>query len=362
MLDIESKVVIVDESVSDYLATFIPDNCSSIVIPLRSSERFWNWKIIFFFLLQMPFLLARRINLRGSYVLSVCRSVDCRVILSFIDNNNWDRGLVETGLLRIVLFQNGSRTAAEYARKRYDILFGYPRRQPEKVDAVEYYGVGNIKMNFAVRGHGLGRCDRKTILFVSQYRPHSTPYSSMCACQIKLAKWSAEFACATGYQFAVALNGKMDDWLFEERQIFDQALQIPVTYCDRSESLLASYKMILDSTLVVGHSSSILVESIALGRPVIIGWNVCYREEFDTLIDYFGQPEMSAFTLSEKADYFEFKDKANFLIGMPENNLLMEVDGIRESYCELRPDGDIESSVKTKLLEISGTAPGSLKR
>ncbi len=146
-------IVIVDRTGASVISELIPKDIDYWVLPVRDEERYINWRILIYFLAHLPWVLMRRVNMLGLYVLSVANQTQTGVLITFIDNCNWDKGLHDVASLRVITVQNGLRTPQTISRKQYDVFLGFSRRDTNAAHgtANEAIPVGSVRLGLAYK-------------------------------------------------------------------------------------------------------------------------------------------------------------------------------------------------------------------
>ncbi len=344
--------LIVDEMGSEVVKSCIKAKYSYKVLPIRSNVRLLNHAIITFFLFQIHLVILKRINLKGSYILAVSRALKSSVILTWIDNSNWSKGLYNTGHLRIVMIQNGIRGANERdLLPPYDVLFGYPRNKPRNYIGNEYYGVGNIKSSMILYKKSQDENIKNQVLFVSQYRSDRAEPIFISS---HLVQWVAKFALLRKMSLVIALNSITPSTRIAEEQMYRNLLKTPFNCTSRVDDYLASYRAIINSRIVIGCNSSLLVESLAMGVPTLLCWNqfILHEETYNENELYFDKEEFNQFSTTTNSTYPEFVSKADEIIS--QSNVIQSkfINTIRANYCAFNPELDVIKLIQNKLEEL----------
>ncbi len=135
----------------EYVIECIPRQFRHLYVPMRGELWYVNFKIIFWFLAFAATRKRDKYALRGCYIASVCKAIGARLIVTMIDNNNWDTGLAEHAGIRVVCIGNGFRRPEQIYDKAFDCYFALnnlpnERSLPFRITSREYYSVGHIKM------------------------------------------------------------------------------------------------------------------------------------------------------------------------------------------------------------------------
>ena len=216
------EVVIVDSVSTHLISPLLPKDIGYLEVPVRNDTVFINFSILLTLFLCFPLLLKRKISLRGSYILSVARSTNAKLIGSIVDNNDWSN-IYLFGNARVFSIQNGLRPEDEFtACGVQDVYFGFAQSKPKSLAAREYVGVGSLKLSLSQEHKTRApKVQNSKVVFVSQYRPHAGNFEEMVRIQTTLAGWTSKFALARGLDFGLAMNGRDGIWLKNERLMFE---------------------------------------------------------------------------------------------------------------------------------------------
>ena len=344
--------LIVDESGSDVVKPCIKAKYSYKVLPLRSNVRLLNHAIIIFFIFQIHLVVLKRINLLGSYILAVSRALKSSVIVTLIDNNSWCKGLHDSGYVRIVMIQNGIRGANELdLLPPYDVLFGYPRNKPRNYIGNEYYGVGNIKSSMILYKKSQDENIKNQVLFVSQYRSDRAEPIFISS---HLVQWVSKYALKRTIPLVIALNSTTPSSSNEEEKMYRKLLKTPFKCTSRVDDYLASYRALINSRIVIGCNSSLLVESLAMGIHTLLCWNqfILHEETYNNNVLYFDREEFNQFSTIANSTYLDFEKKADEIITLSNTIRFEFINKIRSDYCEFSPESDIIKSIQNRLEKL----------
>jgi len=344
--------LIVDEMGSEVVKSCIKAKYSYKVLRIRSNVRLLNHAIITFFLFQIHLVILKRINLKGSYILAVSRALKSSVIVTLIDNNSWCKGLHDSGYVRIVMIQNGIRGANERdLLPPYDVLFGYPRNKPRNYIGNEYYGVGNIKSSMILYKKSQDENIKNQVLFVSQYRSDRAEPIFISS---HLVQWVSKYALKRTIPLVIALNSITPSTRIAEEQMYRNLLKTPFNCTSRVDDYLASYRAIINSRIVIGCNSSLLVESLAMGVPTLLCWNqfILHEETYNNNVLYFDREEFNQFSTIANSTYLDFEKKADEIITLSNTIRSEFINKIRSDYCEFSPESDIIKSIQIRLEKL----------
>ena len=236
-------------------------------------------------------MLAATIALRG------------KVVVTMIDNNNWDYGLVSLNLFRLICIQNGHRPLNVIAGKEFDVyclLNRLPTHDfPQyNITARKIEPIGSLRLGEFLLNLQLGKIhlkkfrkrDRPLIVFISQYRPFTllnsvsmtqsleNGHKIICQQLHKMAKsGSIDILVACS---CPPLDGSKirEAWYTQEQKYFKDILGENYKYSWRGDDNWASYHAMYGADVVIGIVSTMLSEAMQLGKPSYFCFPLCGKE------------------------------------------------------------------------------------
>ena len=295
----KADVLIVD-SHDGMIRECLEPGIRSMELPIRGEAWYLNWRILYNLLICSRFFLAGKIGLRGLYVLAVATSVRCRLVVTFTDNNNWDRGLVELDRFRLMCIQNGFRRLPELEGKNFDVyctLTELPVRLFSQygIRANEIISTGSLRLS--VFEHQVGGMNSAfhpgpgddgplKVMMPSGFRvlkPGNDWASEKRRIQRegeeKICAWLAQMEREGVIRLTIALTSGADPAV-EETEIayYESQFGYRPKLSRRLEDRWASYKELLQTDVTVGAGSTILLESRELGIPTLFCFSI-YKEQ-----------------------------------------------------------------------------------
>jgi surface carbohydrate biosynthesis protein len=346
-------VLVIDTVSVDIVTPLLPKEATFLTLPIREPVLFVNFSILLTILSNLILVLRHQLSFRGVYSLAVTKSIQAKLIISIIDNNDWGN-LFRFSDVRVLSIQNGLRSPLEFSSmSEQDIYLGFPRIQPNALKAREYIGAGSLKACQAgLKDQLCSPSNGSVVTFISQYRPHAGWFDEMVRSQVTLAKWSYKFARNHQLDFKIALNGRNSTWLAAERALFESAkLGLP-NFSSFEKDSLGNYRALEDSTLVVGHSSTLLIESLAVGKRPII----CYRKgypQIESELDPVFQDVDSAFLLPADATFDVFSLHASSLLSMNETTFHRLIKKARNEICTFDTRQPVFETMQSKIAEFA---------
>ncbi len=250
------------------------------------------------------------------------------------------------------MIQNGIRGANERdLLPPYDVLFGYPRNKPRNYIGNEYYGVGNIKSSMILYKKSQDENIKNQVLFVSQYRSDRAEPIFISS---HLVQWVSKYALKRTIPLVIALNSITPSTRIAEEQMYRNLLKTPFNCTSRVDDYLASYRAIINSRIVIGCNSSLLVESLAMGVPTLLCWNqfILHEETYNENELYFDKEEFNQFSTIANSTYLDFEKKADEIITLSNTIRSEFINKIRSDYCEFSPESDIIKSIQIRLEKL----------
>ena len=315
-------IIIVDQTGAAVIAELIPDDIRYWVLPVRDEERYLNGRILSYFLAHLPWVLGRRVNMLGLYVLSVAHSVHARLLITFIDNCSWDKGLDQVTSLRVITIQNGLRTTDTIARKRYDVFLGFSLRDinAARATANTAIAIGSVRLGLAYEARQTLFANVKSnpvdVLFISQFRPEfwsSSRFEDRLHVDVikTTLGWIQALSVERGLRVGIALTSKgpdRDAWYRKERCVYEALLNVPFAEYHRERftkrGLDCTYAGLFDTRVVVSVSSTLCFEAIGLGKPPVMTTKL-FGEAKVEHYDWFPREQFHQFMVAPTYDSFE---------------------------------------------------------
>jgi len=328
-----ASVIFADERSTPLIAPLIPAHVSYLSVPVRGKTVFLNLRIIRW-LLPSPLLMLRgKYSIQGLYLLAIARAVRAKLIVSTIDNNSWGN-LYDFTPLRVISIQNGQRNSSDFGppMSKQDIYVGLPKKKPTTLRTREYFGAGSLFSALA----GLEErhnciADERTVVYVSQFRDEAWN-AAINKVELKLARWTYDYARARHLRFYLALDSIRNPHLRDSEITHFQSADIQAEVPDNADRF-TNIREAARAALVVGHSSTLLIESLSIGVPALCGIHVDRAatwavgdSPFDTLD--------REFLLAEQLSYLDFENHADDVIALAPETLFKKISRVRDQYCE----------------------------
>jgi surface carbohydrate biosynthesis protein len=324
-----AEVVIIDELLSNWLLHCIPTYCKYNIVKNRGVTPYvWS---LSFFLNLIKYTL--RFGLRNkSIILAIIGELKPKVVITFIDNNVVSYGLFRIyPEIRFISIQNGTRSLLEINavgedKFDFDSYFGFGLYEKELFISKggsfsNYHAAGSLKLGLFLSRYNYfpSKEKKNTICFVSQFRRNimingEHYHNQFIGISKDLYRATVNYAKLNGYNVNVAMcNSNLDpDYNFEINYFQKIVSADIVSFFENSHNKdlnFTSYKIAIESDLVVGMDSTLLMEMYGCKKRVVWGIKsqLGYTEDWGLE------------TLAECDDSFDiafFNTKLNFLLKM----------------------------------------------
>lgn len=276
----------------DLLHDCLPAGTAALEVPMRGEAWYINANTLVLMVWYLwRYKRSARVGIRGCYLGAIARAVGARVIVTFIDNNNWEMGVPETFGVRVVNIQNGLRALPEWKHKQFDVLLtmhdlSEEWRRRYAVQAREMQTVGSLRLGLYLQEGGGGKATgpgKGDLLYVSQYRPgmeeagRDTLFGAVDECQQILCGLLAHYVGERGGAIRIARSGAgRRDWASREEDYFVELFGRSVQFgAPKSVDPWSSYRELADARIVIGICSTLLVESLAMKKRTLLCYHLC---------------------------------------------------------------------------------------
>ena len=331
---------------------------TSLDLPVRGEAWLVNFRIIYNLFRYFSYVVAGKIGLRGLYVLAVATSLRTSVVITFIDNNNWDKGLVELDRFRLVCIQNGFRRLPELEGKTFDVyctlndlpvhLFGQYGIESNRIIAT-----GSLRLSVfehmvirlpSTEFQGVGDSGPLNVLMPSGFRvlkPGSGWATEKIRIQLegeaRICAWLVQMEREGVIKVTVALTTGADANIEEDEiAYYTNLFGYRPKLSRRREDRWASYKAMMHTDVTVGAGSTILLESRELGIPTLFCFSIYSEQHYEFF--QLGVVEDEINLLPRDSDYNDFRS-AVLKLGEDRNNCARQgrnaVETIGEVVSEL---------------------------
>jgi surface carbohydrate biosynthesis protein len=323
-----SDVLIIDLHGSENIVKTLPNGISYALLSTRGEFIYLSYKLIFFWIVF--FFKIRPINrtsIRVSYAASVVKIINAKILVTFIDNNNF-LGLISRNFdtLHCISIQNGANRqkhgiVSNAILPTYYYSFGENEIDLFKRDGINYkevYPMGSLKAGLFYEQYNKSNKKEKNqydVGIISEYRPEQE-YSDHISMRdffkagFKLHKFMSRYG--GNKKIAVLLSGKDSK---NEKKYFDSIYKGDAFELLDRINPYSNYYNIMNCEVVVSLTSTLSYEAMALGKKVLFCYNVLNNgNDSNTRYTQFVKiPE--EFILSS-GDYNHFEKKINNLIKM----------------------------------------------
>ena len=301
----------------------------------KIDTRYFNAQIILFFIsgvIKKYIHKKRSIGLGRLYFSSVLSFLLPKTVVTYIDNCPCFSFLHQSFPdITFVALQNGGRTDAEWihVQNPYDLsnsisadhyfCFGQYEKdyfRERKANLNNTYKLGSLRLNNFCSLYEKNKFSLKNdILYLSCWTPNSPSHQFyfLNLCFLKLDEMLAQALRSSSYTIAIALRTGSE----LERAYFIKLFGEKTIFIQRSNNLgYETYASICESSLVIGHGSTLLLESLYLNKKIL---NVDLTPERN--MDYFSQVNTGLNQLKELVCFYDscanlLKRKVDELLGM----------------------------------------------
>ena len=339
-----------------YIERCLPSELTYRAIPIRGESWYINLPIVINLVKALACRKTYNMGLRGCYVAAVAKSLNVNLILTYIDNNNWDFGLSNYLERRLVCVQNATRPRW-YVNKLNKCFDCYLVYSPELADpehnlrifSREAHTVGHLKLGIFFDSLHRGKLSRldlkqKAIVWISTYREPEDYEDEIREKReevIRIMQLGVEhmsrYAAENGYQARIALSShKKNRSPDREVNCLSHGARFALTFSpdDGKEREWISYKEVWASELVIGINSTLLFESAALGKRTVLFLPTEDRRE---ALDQIAPMSIMQPLIVMGSTYEEFASKCDHIVGMSDDQYEKIVASIRQKVCFLDP-------------------------
>ena len=325
-----AEVLIVDERLSNWLVQCIPRYCKYNIV---KNIGFIPYVRSVSFFLKLIKYVSRFGLTEKSLILAIIGELKPKVVITFIDNN-----VVSYGLFRIyhdirfISIQNGIRTLVEIDtvggdKFDYDNYYGFGLYEKELFlskggSFLNYHAAGSVKLGLFLSKYNYYPNKIKkntTICFVSQFRRsimingehHHHQFIEMSK---ELYRATVNYAILNECNVNVAMsNNALDADYNSEINYFKKIISADiVTFFENNHNHnldFTSYKIAIESDIVIGMDSTLLMEMYGCKKRVV--WGIDSQLGFS---EYSGLEVLAGCDDSFDLDFFN--KKLDFLLQM----------------------------------------------
>lgn len=356
---------------SIYINQCLPQDVTHRAIPIRGECWYFNISITINLLTALVHKKKYNMGLRGCYVAAVAKSLKVAIVLTYIDNNNWDFGLSNYLGRRLVCVQNATRPRwyVDKLNKCFDCYLVY---SPELADPAhglrifsrEAYTVGHLKLGIFYEGLTKGEfskliLDYRSLVWISTYREpedYEDEIKEKRGEYIRIMQLGvnhmSRYAVENGFQARVALSShKKNRSPRREIACLSENIDYDLAFSsdDGKEREWISYKEVWAAELVVGINSTLLFESAALGKRTVL---FLPTEDRRDALDQIAPISIMQPLIVMGSSYEEFAQKCDQILNMSDNRYNEIVTRIRQKVCFLDPKVLPRERIKQKLHEL----------
>ena len=292
---VNSEVLIIDELLSNYLLKCIPKHCEFTIVRNRGYIPYV--RSISFFIKLVRFCIRFGLTSK-SIMLAIIDELKPKVVITFIDNNVTSHGLnLVHPEIRFISIQNGVRSFNIYTignnKIDFDSYYGFGLFEKELFlskggSFVNYHPSGSLKLGLFLSKYNYlpNKIKKnKTICFVSQYRKllfNNTSSTYINGIDLRrdfvkivedLYRQTVNYALLNDYTIHVAMTYNAGDSDYSAEKSYFQKLIASdvVKYFDNDLDEMSSYKVAIESDLIIGLNSTLLMEMFGCNKRVVWG-------------------------------------------------------------------------------------------
>lgn len=290
VLKLNSEVLVIDELLSNFLLNCIPKHCEFTIVRNRGYIPYV--RSVSFFIKLVTF--CARFGLTSkSIMLAIIEELKPKVVITLIDNNVVSQGLhLILPEIRFISIQNGVRSLSLETIGRpkvnFDNYYGFGLFEKELFLSIggsflNYFPSGSLKLGLFLSKYNYlpNKINKNTtICFVSQFRNRRSYNrddvdSDFVNLGQELYKQTVNYALLNDCIINVAMTYKPGDPEYiSEKSYFQKIITSDVVkYFDNDLDEMTSYKVAIESDLVIGIDSTLLIEMFGCSKRVVWGLN-----------------------------------------------------------------------------------------
>lgn len=354
-----------------YIERCLPVDATCRVIPIRGETWYLNFAIILNLLNALVHKKKYNMGLRGCYVAAVAKSLRVNLVLTYIDNNNWDFGLSNYLNRRVVCVQNATRPRwyVNKLNKCFDCYLVYSPELANPAHGLRIFSreartIGHLKLGIFFEGLSGGefsqlKLNHRAIVWISTYREpedYEDEIKEKRGEYIRIMQLGvnhmSRYAAENKYQARIALSShKKKRSPKREVDCLSEGAKYELKYSadNGEEREWISYKEVWASNLVVGINSTLLFESVALGKRTVLFLPTKERRE--------ALEQVAPFSIMQPlivmgSSYEEFAQKCDQILEMSEKQYNLIVTSVRREVCFLDPNNLPQDRVRRNLGKI----------
>lgn len=364
----DCPILAVDNDV-DILQQCFPAATTFFHLPIRGEVIYMRPKVALWLLRVLLTRRHHQMGLRGCYVAAICKVVNPRVLVTLIDNNNWDSHLSRYLGIPIVCIANGLRHPDALCKKHFNCYFALSRAILDSklqfdFTYEEFHAPGHIKMGLYFAEHGctkpVASGTPPSLLWVSQYREaiytssqqHNIEHRETEQMGIRLM---SRFAAENNYGARVAIaSARKGQDRKTETDLFTAVTSGNLEYPDNVSDPWASYHEVKNADLIFGIHSTLLFESLSVSKRVVF----IYPDRCNALRSHAGKGvrlDLLAPLIFSGDTYDEFSAHCNRILSMSDFEYAEMVEAIRQQMApfdrEYLPQDQIRDKISQMILD-----------
>ena len=365
----DCQILCVDNGI-EYLNHCFPENTEYFHLPVRGEVIYIRPELVFYLVRILVFRKKYGLGLRGAYIAAVAKYLEPSVIVTMIDNNNWDTNLSAYTGIPIVCTANGLRHPSHFPKKDFYCDFSMNGALTDPVLSFsnsfeEIHPVGHIKMGIFFERHGDTNftslnSEDPVLLWISQYREsiyngNSEIDREQKATELMGLKYLSKYATEHGYRQRVAIASarKKADKGKELDQI-NFATEGRISYSCNNTGDWDSYEEVKNADLIIGMFSTLLFESLSVGKRVLFVLPD-QRQALKQFINQSIRLDLLSPLVCSTGEYSEFSNKCSELLSLSDREYLDLISSFKDEVACFDKNTLPHHHVRNKLKQIIST-------
>ncbi len=325
-----SRIVVYDEVGSNILLQSLSLKVKHTILPVRN-EIIYIHPLIFFYTLYWTF--KKKEHPRFSYELACLKLMNPKLVLTYIDNNQFFSRFEKYIPSHYISFQNGLRSKVCFNDiKKIQTYFSFGQQtikllEKSQINTSKTKNIGSIRASYFFNTINTKFTQKFDICLISSYQPgmELEGYAEKDLNKTKLSEITRKTCHFLSrylkekpkISLAIAFWSSGELALSEEK-FYRQFFKENAFYCHNNQKMFSSYKLCNSSKLSISYNSTLSYECIAHGLK---GFVFNHPEENIFNIDQLSSSEIRLKSL----DYNEFRNKINFLLKCKTEDFLRSI-------------------------------------
>ncbi|MGI9317084.1 MAG: hypothetical protein ACR2QW_07115 [bacterium] len=362
------EILAIDNGI-EHLKHCFPENAQYFHLPVRGEKIYINMYIL---TLLIYFLTKRKksgLGLRGIYVAAVAKYISPRVIVTMIDNNNWDTNLSRSLGIPIVYTANGLRHPSHFWGKSFDCYFAMNTAliDPQlsfNNSFKQFYPAGHIKVGLYYeknRNHRFTsvKSNTPTLLWISQYRDSiynsdKLIHKEQKQTELMGVRYLSKYASLQNCNQRIAIaSGRKNMDKNAELDYFNSVANDDIEFSQSSSDDWTSYDELTKSDLAIGMFSTLLFEGLSIDKRVLF----LLPDNCKSLRQHISESirlDLLAPLVCSKSDFNSFAELCTEILSMSDDEYLALIADFKSEVACFDKTFLPQQQIKNKLLQIIG--------